>query len=211
MISSVDEAIGQVVAALKAKGILDNTLILFSSDNGGVAPGKYTDNQPLRAGKGSIYEGGVRACAFACWPGKIPAGIRLREPVHAIDWYPTLVQLAGGSLEQKLPLDGRDIWPVLTQGAKSPHDALLMAGRSADHVAVRMGDWKLLLNASDDDAEDGGKTVKPTGKLELYNLADDLSEKKNLANSHPEKVQELRARKDQFLKEATAPKGAGSK
>ena len=156
LVSSVDEAIGQVVAALEKKGILDHTLILFSSDNGGVAVGKYTDNTPLRAGKGTIYEGGVRVCAFATWPGKIPAGLHIKEPIHCIDWYPTLVKLAGGSVDQKLPLDGKDIWPVLTQGAKSPHDALLLAGATRDTFAVRMGDWKLLLNASDDDAEDGG-------------------------------------------------------
>ena len=205
LVSSVDEAVGQVVAALEKKGILDNTLILFSSDNGGVAVGKYTDNTPLRAGKGTIYEGGVRVCAFATWLGKIPAGIHIKEPIHCVDWYPTLIQLAGGSLEQKLPLDGKDIWPVLTQGAKSPHDALLLAGATRETFAVRMGDWKLLLNASDDDAEDGGKTVKVTGKVELYHLADDIAEKHNLAAAQSEKVKELRARLDEYIKGAAGP------
>jgi len=206
LVSSVDEAIGQVVAALKKKGILDNTLIIFSSDNGGVAPTRYARNTPLRAGKGTIYEGGVRVCAFAIWPEKIPAGIHIKEPLHGVDWYPTLVKLAGGSLEQKLPLDGKDIWPVLTQGAKSPHDALLLAGRSKDHAAVRMGDWKLLLNPSDQDSEEGGDE-KATGveKVELYNLADDLSEKNNLAAAHPERVKELRTRLNEFMKGATEP------
>jgi len=205
LVSSVDEAIGQVVAMLKKKGMLDNTLIIFSSDNGGVWPGKYTDNTPLRAGKGTIYEGGVRVCAFATWPGKIPAGIHIKEPIGGIDWYPTLVKLAGGSLEQKLPLDGKDIWPVLTQGAKSPHDALLLAGTTPEVVAVRMGDWKLLVNPSDKDAEEGGDGKAGAGKVELYNLAADIAETKNLAASQPEKVKELRARLNAFMKNAAEP------
>ncbi len=201
MLSAVDEGVGLVVEALGKKGILDNTLIIFSSDNGGVWPGKYTDNLPLRAGKGTLYEGGVRVCAFATWPGKIPEGIHIQEPLHCMDWYPTLVKLGGGSLEQKLPLDGKDIWPVLTQGAKSPHDALLLAGRSQDEAAVRMGDWKLLLNASDKDSEESGDEPL-TGKVELYNLANDISEKNDLADTNPEKVKELRARLDQFVADA---------
>ena len=118
LLAAVDEAVGQVVDALKKKGMLDNTLIVFSSDNGGVSPGVRANNLPLRAGKGTIYEGGVRVCAFATWPGKIPAGIHIKEPLHMIDWFPTFVTLGGGSLKQKLPLDGRDIWPVLTQGGE---------------------------------------------------------------------------------------------
>ena len=128
MVAAMDEAIGQVLAALEEKGIRDNTLIIFSSDNGGLAAGKFTSNGPLRAGKGTIYEGGVRVCACVNWPGHIPAGAVIDEPLHGVDWYPTLVKLAGGSLDQKLPLDGLDIWPVLTQGAKSPHDAMLLCG-----------------------------------------------------------------------------------
>ncbi len=187
MVTAMDEAVGQVVAALEEKGMLSNTLILFSSDNGGPNPGKVTDNGPLRAGKGTIYEGGVRVCAFACWPGKIPAGQRITEPVHIVDWYPTLVKLAGGSLEQKLPLDGMDIWPVVTQGAKTPHDALLLSATSYGKAAIRMGEWKLL----HDDKRD-----------ELYNLANDLGEKKNVISDNPEKTKELRTRLEELMKDA---------
>jgi len=212
LLAAVDEAIGQVVEALRQKGMLDDTLIIFSSDNGGVSPGRYTDNLPLRAGKGTIYEGGMRVCAFATWPGKIPAGIHIQEPLHGVDWYPTLVKLAGGSLAQKLPLDGRDIWPVLTQGAKSPHDALLLAGTSPHVCAVRMGDWKLLVNPSDQDAEEGvGQTATGGEKVELYNLADDIFEKHNLAAKHPEKVKALRARLDEFMKDAVSGDSVHSK
>lgn len=204
MVAAMDEAIGQVVAALKEKGILDNTLIIFSSDNGGPSPGKVTSNGPLRAGKGTIYEGGIRVCAFASWPGRIPAGTVINEPLHAVDWYPTLVKLAGGSLDQKLPLDGLDIWPVLTQGAKSPHDALLLCGTVPQRVAIRVGDWKLLLGANDKDTEETGEPVA-TKHVALYNLAADLGEQKNLAAEQPDKVKELRAKLDAWLKTAVAP------
>jgi arylsulfatase A-like enzyme len=189
MLAAMDEAIGQVVTALKGKGILDNTLILFSSDNGGPSPGRITDNGPLRAGKGTIYEGGMRVCAFAHWPGHIPA-TTINEPLHAVDWYPTLVKLAGGSLDQKLPLDGLDIWPVLTQGAKSPHDAILLCGGRPEIVAVRRGDWKL---------------VRQANKEELYNLAADLGESNDLAQQQPGQLKELRAKLDAFLKTAVPP------
>ncbi len=209
MVSAMDEAVGQVVAALEEKGIRDNTLIIFSSDNGGPAPGKVTSNGPLRAGKGTIYEGGMRVCAMANWPGHIPAGKTTREPMHGVDWYPTLVKLAGGSLEQKLPLDGLDIWPVLTQGAKSPHDAILLCGTIPARVAIRMGDWKLLINANDKDAEEAPND--PVGKsVQLYNLAEDIGEKKNLASEQPEKVKELRAKINLLLSGAVPPGGDGT-
>ncbi|WP_309715327.1 sulfatase-like hydrolase/transferase [Armatimonas sp.] len=207
MLAAVDEAIGQVVATLDEKGLRKNTLIIFSSDNGGPGPGKVTMNTPLRAGKGTIYEGGIRAASFATWPGRIPAGQTIHEPLHAVDWLPTLVKLTGATSPQKLPVDGLDIWPVLTKKARSPHDAILLAGTKPGTVALRRGDWKLLVGASEADAEEGSASEKPTGKLELYNLADDISEKNNLAASHPEKVKELRLRLDAFLKDAV-PSGA---
>lgn len=216
MTAAMDEAVGQVVAALEEKGMLSNTLIIFSSDNGGPNPGKLTDNGPLRAGKGTIYEGGVRVCAFASWPGKIPAGQVVKEPVHIVDWYPTLVKLAGGSLEQKLPVDGLDIWSVITQGAKTPHEALLLSATSFGKAAIRMGDWKLLRGASDhgadnndDDNGKGGGKSNEKGE-ELYNLADDIGEKKNLAAEKPEKVRELRAKLDMLLKDAVPFAGEGA-
>jgi arylsulfatase A-like enzyme len=210
VVAAMDEAVGQVVAALEEKGMLSNTLIMFSSDNGGPNPGNVTHNGPLRAGKGTIYEGGVRACAFACWPGKIPAGQVVKEPVHIVDWYPTIVRLAGGSLEQKLPLDGRDIWPVLTQGAKSPHDALLLSATVAGKAAVRVGDWKLLRGASDRDAEDDGADKAVPKNVELYNLAEDIGEKKNLAAENPDQVKNLVAKLDVLLKDAVPCGGAAA-
>jgi arylsulfatase A-like enzyme len=207
MLSAVDEAIGQITTALAEKGLRDNTLIIFSSDNGGPGPGSATMNTPLRAGKGTIYEGGIRVCSFATWPGKIPAGITIDEPMHAVDWYPTLVKLTGAPATQALAPDGLDIWPVLTQGAKSPHDALLLPGMAPDKMALRMGDWKLLLNASDKDAEEAKGGDKAIGKMELYNLANDIAEKNNLAKTQPEKLAEMRARLDALLLDAVPAGG----
>jgi arylsulfatase A-like enzyme len=192
MMSAMDEAVGQVLAALDDKGIRDNTLIIFSSDNGGPAPGSVTSNGPLRAGKGTIYEGGIRVCACVNWPGHIPAGKTIDEPLHAVDWYPTLVKLTGATVDQKLPLDGLDIWPVLTGGAKSPHDALILCGTIRGEAAIRMGDWKLLVGAN----------KRQQGGDQLYNLAEDIGEKKDLAAERPEKVRELRARYDEMMKTA---------
>jgi arylsulfatase A-like enzyme len=193
MLSAMDEAVGKVLAALDEKGIRDNTLIIFSSDNGGPAPGKVTSNGPLRAGKGTIYEGGVRVCACVNWPGHIPAGKTIDEPIHAVDWYPTLAKLTGADPEQKLPLDGLDIWPVLTSGAKSPHEALILCGTKRGEAAIRMGDWKLLVGAS----------AKANGADQLYNLANDLGETRDLASTEPAKLKELRARYDAMMKSAS--------
>jgi arylsulfatase A-like enzyme len=181
MVAAMDESVGQVVAALEDKGIRDNTLIIFSSDNGGPAPGRVTSNVPLRAGKGTLFEGGVRVCACVNWPGRIPAGAVIDVPLHNVDWYPTLLKLAGGRLDQKLPLDGLDIWPVLTRGAKSPHDAVLLCGTRFGQAAIRVGDWKLLLDGSDKDAEEHPTDTSAAGKVSLYNLATDIGEQKDLA------------------------------
>ena len=206
MLSAVDEAIGRIKDALDAKGLTENTLIIFSSDNGGPNPGKATINAPLRAGKGTIYEGGVRVCAFATWPGHIAPGAVINEPLHGVDWYPTLLKLAGASTEQRLSPDGLDIWPVLTAGAKSPHDAILLMGTQPGRAAVRMGDWKLLLNSGQNDAEaTSGGDEESSGKIELYNLADDIGEAHDLATTQPARVKELRDRLNLFLKEAVKP------
>jgi arylsulfatase A-like enzyme len=211
MLAAVDEGIGQIVDALERAGLRDHTLIIFSTDNGGAPPGK---NTPLSGFKGSIAEGGVRGCAFATWPGRIPAGRRLAQPMHIIDWYPTLVTRGGGSLEQKLPIDGKDVWPMLTTDAPSPHDAILCA-QTPTRAAVRMGDWKLVMsdgdmNEDDADRQDGKKAkarkgnpqVKLGTDLALYHLGTDPGETKNLATQEPQRVREMQARLNDFLKDA---------
>lgn len=195
MLTAMDEAIGKVVAALEEKGMMDETLVIFASDNGGPSPGRVTSNGELRAGKGTVYEGGIRSCSFVHWRGRIRGGQTIRETLHAADWYPTLAKLTGAPLEQKLPLDGKDIWPVLTEGAKSPHEVLLVCGTRRGEAAVRMGDWKLVVGV-------GGKGKE--GAEELYNLSEDPGEKRNLAGERGEKVRELRARYEAMMEKAVA-------
>jgi len=218
MVAAEDEAIGKIIAAIDATGRRGNTLIIFSSDNGGPGPGRVSSNGPLRAGKGTLYEGGVRVCASATWEGHIKAGSVVEAPLHMVDWYPTLLTLAGGQLDQKLPLDGRDAWPAIAEGKASPHDAILL-NTSPTSGAIRMGDWKLVLNGNrtaSDEGEDAAaleerrkaKKKQPLAvdSVELFNLAQDPYEKSNLAAKNPSKVSELRARYDAWAREAVPPK-----
>ena len=187
-----------------------------------------TRNTPFRAGKGTLYEGGVRSAAFVTWPNRIPAGQRIDEPVHIIDWFPTFVEAAGGSLTQPLPLDGKSLLPTLTAGQPSPHKSLLLV-QSPTRAAVRAGDWKLLRLAgppTETAAEetDTGAPAAAKGKgkakgrknndtaevLQLYNLRQDPGESQNMATSQPAKVRELQQFLDQWMQNA-APSGVPAK
>ncbi len=227
MLAAVDEAIGQIVQAVEKAGRRPNTLFIFSSDNGGPNPGVVTDNGPLRAGKGTVYEGGTRVCAFATWDGHIKAGAKVDAAMHVADWYPTLLRLAGAPTERRLPLDGRDIWPVLTEAAPSPHEWILL-NTTPQGGALRVGDWKIVVrtpkragtaNAATAEqpparrarranaraARTNAATV-PANGVELFNLKDDPGEKSNLAAANPEKLRELRDRYDALAREAAPPK-----
>ncbi len=191
MLAAMDESVGKIVDAVEEQGLRDSTLFIFSSDNGGFRPRRVTDNGPLRAGKGTLYEGGVRVAAFATWDGHIAAGERNDEPVHIVDWFPTLLTLAGGSLEQPKKLDGLDIWPTLTSGKPSPHEEILL-NSTPNNGAIRVGNWKLKRNRN-----------QPP---ELYNLAEDLGEQNNVAEANPEVVKDLQTRLDRYAAEALPPK-----
>jgi arylsulfatase A-like enzyme len=210
MLAAMDEAVGEIVAAVEKAGVRGNTLFVFSSDNGGPAPGKVTDNGKYRAGKATLYEGGVRVCAFATWDGKIKPGSVVTESLHMVDWYPTLLGLAGAKVHQKLPLDGRDAWATITEGKPSPHDAILL-NTTPGGGAVRVGNFKLVLNgggADDPDGEAAAKKKAKAGKdaVELFDLKADPFEKTNLAAAMPDKVKELRSRYDVFAGQAVPPK-----
>src|SRR5688500_13197156 len=142
MLAAMDEGVGKILAALDEKKIRDNTLIVFCSDNGGFNPGRVTDNKPLRAGKGTVYEGGVRVAACAAWPGKIPAGSTVKQPIHIVDMFPTLLKLAGGEVETKLPIDGKDVCATIATGAPTPHEEILL-NATPRNGAIRVGDFKL--------------------------------------------------------------------
>lgn len=219
MLAAVDAAIGRITTALRKANMLQNTLILFTADNGGPSPGAVTSNGSLRAGKGTLYEGGIRSCAFVRWPDRIPAGTRSEQPVHIIDWYPTLIRLANGSLEQPKPLDGLDLTPMLCDGKPSPHESLLLV-QSPQRAAIRAGEWKLLQSrttTADEKTTKSAKTAKKKAKaagkqpdvsadgLELYNLREDPSEQQNLASTQPEIAARLRKQLQQLLQDAVPP------
>lgn len=206
MVAALDEAVGQIVSAVEARSLREKTLIIFSTDNGGPNPNALTSNAPFRAGKGSVYEGGVRSCAFANWPGKIPASTLVNTPLHIVDWYPTLLKLAGAKLEQELPVDGRDCWAAIIHGEKTRDEVLINA--SPRQGALRLNEWKLVLNGGRQAAEEDADQEAPSeeNQVELFNLADDPSERKNLALEHPDKARELQTRYDKLARQQIPPK-----
>ncbi len=200
MVTCMDDAIGRIISALDKRGMRRNTLIIFCSDNGGM--GNIADNGPLRGHKGQLYEGGVRVPATATWPGVLKAGAVVQEPLHIVDMYPTLIKLAGGSLKQTLPLDGKDAWPAIAEGKPSPHEDILLNVTPANG-AIRCGDFKLVHN--------GGIGANSTGKkadqdvFELFNLAEDPYEKNDLSKKNPQKFRQLKSRLEFYAGQAARP------
>lgn len=204
MITAMDDEIGRVVHALDQRHMRDNTLIVFQSDNGGPRSAKFTgevdlshatipaDNGPYRDGKGMLYEGGTRVAALINWPGHIPAGITINQPIHLVDMYPTLAKLAGAPLGQTKPLDGLDVWPTIAEGQPSPRTEVVY-DIEPFRAAVRQGDWKLVWH-----------TTLPA-KVELFNLAQDPSETTNLADQYPQIVAQLQQRAGQLANEGVPP------
>ena len=204
MITAMDDQIGDVLRALERKGMRENTLVVFQSDNGGPRSAQFTgevdmskstipaDNGPYRDGKASLYEGGTRVVALANWPGRIPAGSVVDQPIHEVDMYPTLARLAGASLAKTKPLDGIDVWPTVAEGKPSPRTEVVY-GIEPFRGAVREGDWKLVWRAT------------LPSQVELFDLATDPSETTNVAPEHPEKVAELQQRVEILAREAVPP------
>jgi len=202
MIASLDESVGRILETLEMNGLTENTLVIFSSDNGGV--GGYgsiglknkegiTDNAPLKGGKGTFAEGGVRVPWIFRWKGTIDPGRTEKTPIISVDMYPTLVEVGGADAPRDYTLDGVSLAGLLTGEDQSlDRDALYWhfpgylgasggQWRTKPVGAIRSGDWKLIENFED-------------SRLELYNLKDDISEKHDLAESKPEKARELHAK-----------------
>lgn len=208
MVTCLDDEIGRVVAALDKKGLRENTLILFHSDNGGTNNAMFAgqmadvskikipcDNGPYRDGKGSLYEGGCRVAALANWPGRIQAGT-VDGLIHAADVYPTIAALSGASTAKCKPLDGVNVWETIAQNKPSPRTEIIY-NVEPFRGGVRQGDWKLIW-----------KTLIPTS-VELYNLAEDPYEKNNVAANHPDKVAAMQDRLNALGKEAAQPLALG--
>lgn len=183
ILSATDDAIGEVLTALKTNGLEENTLVVYLTDNGGPTQQTTSSNLPLRGFKMTTLEGGVRVPFYAQWKGKIPAGQVYDNPVIQLDIVPTALAAAGVAVDPSSQLDGVDLLPYLTgKNAEKPHDALFW--RLGDQWAVRNGDWKLVASRLD------GLTPK------LYDLSKDIGEANDLAASNPEKVVELKAEWD---------------
>jgi arylsulfatase A-like enzyme len=194
----MDDQIGRVLEALDKKGMRNNTLIVFQSDNGGTRNAMFSgtmtnmaevvipcDNGPYREGKGTLYEGGTRVIALANWPGHIKAGGTVNEVIHVVDMYPTLVGLAGAQLGKNKPVDGMDVWSTISEGKPSPRTEVVYNIESF-RAGIRQGDWKLIW-----------RSPLPS-TVELYNIPQDPSERKNLATQNPEKVAELQKRANEL-------------
>ena len=189
-VEEVDWSTGEILKTLKQQGIDENTLVLFTTDNGSFRE-KQGSNLPLRGRKGRTDEGGMRVPCIVRWPGRIPAGTESSEIAGTIDLLPTLAGLAGAKPPGDRIIDGRNIWPLLSKkGAKSPHKAYYYY--QMDQLqAVRSGPWKLFV-AMDSKKRNWGK---PEGKtaLKLFNLVDDIHEDRNVADSNPKVVKSLLA------------------
>jgi arylsulfatase A-like enzyme len=207
MLTAMDDAVGRIVKAVDDAGIRDRTLFVLTSDNGGPNPGKITDNGPYRAGKGTLYEGGVRVAAFVTWKGQIEPGSTVAESLHAVDWYPTFKKLVGERSAPVKPLDGVDIWPTLTSGQRVSRSAILL-NTTPNVGAIRMGDWKLIVRKGEDDPDNADSAPKKAGELvvELYDLKNDPFEKTNLADKELGRVAALQARLESFASQAVPPR-----
>jgi len=176
MMLSLDRACGQIIDKLKSLGLEENTLVVFTNDNGGPMDRNGSSNYPLSGVKATQLEGGIRVPGIVAWPGKLPAGSAYDYPLSTLDLIPTFVAAAGGDPESIEGLDGVDILPYLTgENQQWPHQTLYW--RMETRGAIRDGDWKLLRF--------------PDRPAELFNLAEDPAEQNNLADEHPEKVKML--------------------
>ena len=192
MIRALDRSVGRINAALEEEGLADNTIVLFSSDNGGPGYlGLPEVNSPFRGWKITNFEGGLRVPMFVKWPSKIEPGTRVDTPVAHIDVMPTLVAAAGADLPEDVEIDGWNILP-LASGEAEDWDRQTLFWQSGHYRVVRHGDWKLQVSERPDRAW-------------LYNLSEDPTEQNNLADTEPDKLSELQALLDEHRASAVPP------
>ena len=200
MVKSMDENLGRVMKKLRELGLEDNTAVIFMSDNGGLSTVPWegpTSNLPLRAGKGWLYEGGIREPMIIKWPGVVKPGSICSEPVTSTDFYPTILEMAGLPQRPEQHCDGLSLAPLLTGAGPLDRKAVYWhfphyhGSGSKPGGAVRAGDFKLIEFFEDN-------------SVELYNLKEDISEKHNLATQMPEKTAELREMLDNWRREVDA-------
>jgi arylsulfatase len=215
VIAEIDWSVGQVMDALKRAGLEENTWMIFTSDNGPwLSYGDHSGSaSPLREGKGTAWEGGTRVPCIMRWPGKIPAGTQSKEMCMSIDLFPTIAQRIGARLP-KHTIDGMDVWPILSgkSRAKNPHRAYWFYYETNELQAVVSGDgrWKLQLPhtyrtlGGNPGGRDGTPAPYQQRKIEmpeLYDLANDIGEKTNVANEHPGIVKQLEGQAEKARQE----------
>ena len=193
MVRALDRSVGRIMDKLEEEGLSDNTVIVFTSDNGGAGyVGLPEINAPYRGWKISLFEGGIRVPMFLSWPGQIPENTELLAPVAHVDLMPTLASVAGARLPEGVEIDGEDLLPMaMGHGELSREDDAIFWS-SGYYRVVRAGDWKLQVNARQ-------------AKTWLFNLADDPTEQVNLSDQNPDKVTELQALIDAHWADAREP------
>jgi arylsulfatase A-like enzyme len=200
MVTAMDDAIGAVLGKLREHNLMERTLVVFLSDNGGPTSKNTSSNAPLRGYKAQMWEGGIRIPFMAQWDGKLPAGKLYESPVISLDILPTACAAAGIAIPAEAKLDGVDLMPFLTGAtAGKPHEDLFW--RMGKQWAVRSGDWKLVM-------------TRGTSEPWLVDLAADVSETTDLAAKNPEKAKELRAKYDAWSSQLMEPRwqwGEGAK
>ncbi len=206
VVRELDWSVGEILKTLKKNGLDEETLVIFASDNGPwLLYGNHAGSaEPLREGKATTFDGGVRVPCIMRWPGRIPRGKVIREMAMTMDVLPTLAKLAGAEVPADRVIDGKDIWPLISgqPGAKTPHEAYFYYWER--HLqAVRSGKWKLHLPHSYVKPDPPGADARP-GKyserqigLELFDLDNDIAERKNIADLHPDVVARLQALAEQ--------------
>jgi arylsulfatase A-like enzyme len=199
MVANLDSNVGRLLDALDETGLADDTIVIFTSDNGGLATseGSPTCNHPLAEGKGWMYEGGTREPLLVRWPGVVRPGSRCSIPVTSPDFYPTLLHAAGAPPMPEQHVDGVSLMPVLQEGDALDRDAVFWHyphygnQGGTPGASVRMGDYKLIEFYED-------------GRLELYNLREDVSEAHNLAAEKPDLARRMQRRLSEWLREVEA-------
>jgi len=208
MLSAMDDGIGRTLAALRAEGLEENTLVIFFNDNGGPTMAGTTingsSNAPLRGSKRQTWEGGIRVAFMIRWKGQLAEGKIDSRPIIQLDVLPTALAAAGVNPQPQWKLDGVNLLPFLNGKLSGPpHEALYW--RLGENMAIRKGNWKLV-KTSERPLQDVDPAIfADLSGAELYNLADDIGEKKNLAAAHPEKARELAAAWQRWNKELAKP------
>jgi arylsulfatase A-like enzyme len=201
MLSAADDAIGEIVSTLERTGRRENTLIYVLGDNGATTerraglnnqPATAGRNTPFRGYKFSTFDGGMHVPALVNWPGHIPAGKINHEILMTADIFPTTCNLAGALIPRDRTLDGRNVWPVLTAGGKSPHE--FVAWSEGPQLAIRKGKWKLVLNGvAHDGTPAGEKPLTGDDAVFLSNVEEDIAESHNVRHQQPEVTDELQS------------------